>query len=435
MPAGSGCVPALAALGASIGNSRIIQIKGSWNESATIYGAVIADSGERKSAAVAAALSPLYKAQRRMHREYEDLLAIHADQTRAYNADKQRQKEEPPPEPTAGFVVVDDTTREALVPILRDNPRGVLQAKDEVIALVKSFNAYRNGAGEDRQFWLSCWSNRPHSVTRVGRRPLWVHRPFVGVIGSLQPTVLPELRGNRDDGLLERFLICYPDPLNAGYTDAEITAAARSGYEDAHDKLRSMGMGTDDQGDPMPVPVTFSTEAKEAWIDAYDDHREEMTAPWFQPQLRAAWSKLEGYMLRLTLICACCRFSLDGTAQRIEVDDVLRAVRLTDYFKSHARRAHAALKDEDASRALLEIVQAFLLDQGGKWEGEPSKLCTALKDYGHPPPPSGLTPRLNRLAKDYSEAFGCENGQKWDSDKQNARRTLKISLPNTGVKA
>ena len=38
----------LTTLGSAIGNSRTVKLKAGWEESATVYGAVIADPGEKR---------------------------------------------------------------------------------------------------------------------------------------------------------------------------------------------------------------------------------------------------------------------------------------------------------------------------------------------------------------------------------------------------
>jgi len=49
-------LPMLVFLGSAIGNSRVLKLKAGWEESATIYGAVIADPGEKKTPALKVAL-------------------------------------------------------------------------------------------------------------------------------------------------------------------------------------------------------------------------------------------------------------------------------------------------------------------------------------------------------------------------------------------
>jgi hypothetical protein len=265
------------------------------------------------------------------------------------------------------------------------------------------------GKGSDRQFWLSAWSNRPVSVDRKGQpEPLAVRRPFVSVIGSIQPTVLPELADGREDGMLERFLFAYPDPVNALWTEEEISDVALAAYKELYESLRELNMDTDDLGDPVEVPVVFSPEAKELFIKVYNGHRAEMRTPGFPPYLRSPWAKLEAYFARLILIMACCRFVEDGVAERIEEVDVLRAVLLIEYFKDQARRVVCALRGFDPRRKLVEDVARFVMGEGGSWSGTATELHKLLDSNFKPERPDELSRFIQAAAKDEPE-LSCES--------------------------
>jgi hypothetical protein len=400
-----GCPPdaiglaALVALGAAIGNSRVIQPKKGWTESPAIFAAVIAESGEKKTAAIAAATDVAQKLENRLNREYESKLEEFAGKEREYEVERKDAAKEgraapPPPEaPTAERVKVNDTTLEALIPILKENPRGLLQERDELVGWVKGFDQYKSGGkGAERQFWLSGWSNRPVSVDRKGQRgPVSVLRPFVSVIGSIQPDVMPELAENREDGMLERFLFSYAKPLNSLWTEDEISEGAISGYQDLYHQLRSLSLQLDELGDPEGVAVAFSPGAKEVYIDVYNEHRREMAAAGFPRYLRSVWAKLEAYTLRLMLIAACCRFKENGEAERIEPEDVLKAVALVDYFKGQARRVFGALREYEPHKRLLEDVERFVAEHGGLWTGTPTELHEQLVSDFKPERPNELS--------------------------------------------
>lgn len=129
-----GCPPdaiglsALVALGSALGNSRVILPKKGWTESATIYGAVVADSGEKKTAAIATTTNVVQKLENKLNREHDKALDEHAREMREYeverkDAAKQGLAATPPPRPPiAERVHVNDTTVEALMPILKENP-------------------------------------------------------------------------------------------------------------------------------------------------------------------------------------------------------------------------------------------------------------------------------------------------------------------------
>lgn len=420
--AAHGCPPdavglaALVTAGAAIGNSRVIQPKKDWTEGATIFAAVIADPGEKKTTAVRAGTHPARKLENKLQKKHEQALDEFAAEEREYEVERKEAAKQglaappPPKAPDAERVRVNDTTVEALIPILKENPRGVLLERDELVGWVKGMDQYKaGGRGNERQFWLSVWSNEPVSVDRKGQQgPVSVLRPFIGVIGSIQPDVLPELAENREDGMLERFLFAYPRTLNALWTEDEISEGALVGYQELYHRLHSLSMGKDDEGDPIEVPVTFSPEAKEVYIDIYNEHRREMALPGFPRYLRSVWAKLEAYTLRLTLIIACCRFTDEGVAERVEPDDVLRAVALSDYFKDQARRVFGALRGYDEKKRLLEDVSRFVAKEGGVWIGTATELHQQFQSDYKPR-------RAEELSKFIKEAAEDEEGFTYES--------------------
>jgi Protein of unknown function (DUF3987) len=417
-----GCPPdaiglsALATLGSAIGNSRVIQPKKGWTEGAAIYGAVIAESGEKKTAAIATATDVVQRLENKLGKEHEEALDEFAAEERQYEVERKDAARQslpappPPRRPVAERVHVNDTTVEALILILKENPRGILVERDELVGWVKAMDQYKaGGKGADRQFFLSTWSNRPVSVDRKGQQgPISTISPFASVIGSIQPDVLPELAENREDGMLERILFAYPRTLNAMWTEDDIGEGALVAYRELYHRLRGLHLETDEFGDPVKVPVVFSPEAKEVYIDVYNEHRREMALPGFPRYLRSVWAKLEAYTLRLTLIIACCRFTEDGVAERVESDDVLRAVALTDYFKDQARRVFGALRGYDEKKRLLEDISRFVAKGGGLWIGTATELHQQFQSDYKPQ-------RAEELSKFIKEAAEDEEDFTYDS--------------------
>jgi hypothetical protein len=70
--------------------------------------------------------------------------------------------DEPPVKPEPPIMprfLIGDTTIEALVPILLNNPRGVCLSKDELNGWFQSFNQYRSGGrGADASQWLEVFN-------------------------------------------------------------------------------------------------------------------------------------------------------------------------------------------------------------------------------------------------------------------------------------
>lgn len=432
-------LPMLSVIASAIGNSRVLRLKRGWEEGAAIYGAIIADPGEKKTPALKVALEPAKKAQAALKEKYHRAEDEHKREQREYEVDKRDaakagEPAPPPPQPpTMERALVEDTTVERLAGIQAENPRGVVVIRDELSGWARAMDQYKQGGrGADRQFWLSAWSNSYVSVDRKSQpHPLIVSRPFVALFGAIQPGVLPELGDGREDGLLDRFLFAYPEAQLSGWTDAEISEKAESSYASLYSKLRELYMPTDEYGDPEPVRIHLSPDAKGAMIDAINDHRREMYAPGFPARLKGPWSKLEAYFARLMLILATARAADTGAAERVETNDVLAAVVLLDYFKGHARRVYVGLHGDDPDDLLVADIAAFLEERGGVWDGQPAALLAQLESGHKPPRANELTKRLKGLAAK-TPGLDFETGERWDKELRNKRRFVRVSLHNVG---
>jgi hypothetical protein len=104
-------------------------------------------------------------------------------------------------------------------------------------------------------------------------------------------------------------------------------------------------MGSDEDGAPRPVVVRFTQDANPLWQQWYDTHYQEMEAADFPDILVGPWSKLVAYAARLALVIHMLR-KVCGEVQIEDVDaeSLRRAIRLIDYFKSHARVVYRQLQ-------------------------------------------------------------------------------------------
>ncbi len=432
-------LPMLSVLAAAIGNSRVLKLKAGWEEGAAVYGAVIADPGEKKTPALKVALEPAKKAQAVLKEKYQRAEDEHKREQREYEVDKKDaaragEAAPPPPQaPTMERTLVEDTTVERLAGIQAENPRGVVVVRDELSGWARAMDQYKQGGrGADRQFWLSAWSNSYVSVDRKSQPvPLIVGRPFVALFGAIQPGVLPELGDGREDGLLDRFLFAYPEPVLSGWTDAEISEEATDGYARLYGRLRDLYMPSDEFGEPAPVRIHLSPDAKAVMVDAINDHRAQMYTPGFPVRLKGPWSKLEAYFARLMLILATARAADENTAERVEARDVLAAVVLLDYFKNHARRVYVGLHGDNPDDRLAADIAQFVEERGGAWEGQPAELHAQLESECKPERANELTKRLKAVAA-RTPGLDFEAGERWDKELRNKRRFVRISLRNVG---
>ena len=126
-------LPALVTASAAIGNSRVLQVKNAWTESACLYAAIVSDPGAMKSPALDLATKPLKDLQQYKRRTWTS-----------------------------------DATMESVVRLLEWTPRGLLLSRDELSGWVKSLNQYKGGKGADKEFYLTIWGGQDYAYDRVG---------------------------------------------------------------------------------------------------------------------------------------------------------------------------------------------------------------------------------------------------------------------------
>jgi hypothetical protein len=398
----------LAALSAAIGDTRRIIVKKRWLESAAIYSTMVGPPGSKKTPAMNAALLPIHDKQKDHKKLYDEEKEDYARELREQKAAKKdgAVSDKAPEKPTLRRTWVDDTTVERLAGILGENPRGVLLARDELSAWLRSMDQYKQGGkGSDRQFWLKAHSSIPAIVDRKSQEePEIIPRPWVSIIGGIQPAVLPEFDGERGDGLLERFVFAYPQPYVGGWSDDEVSDKTQQCYEATIARLYKLRYATDGHGDPFPSKVPMSEEAKKAFVRQYNDLHQDMSNPEFSQALAPAWAKLDGLLARLALIIAMTRvveYKMAGDTAYEEVTeaDMDSALALLEYFKNHTSRTYASLAGGQSRERLAADLQAFLVDSGGVWEGSASELHAAFFVDYKPERPEDLAKLVRGVAR------------------------------------
>jgi hypothetical protein len=341
-------VVALGLLGAAIGMSVNLRVKHTWEEAPNLYIALVAPPGSKKSPVLKLLAAALYRIDRVLRERYER-------EREAYERalEETRKGEGPRPrEPVPGHLTLDDATRESVAQIHAENPRGLALVLDELAGWFLSFDAYRNGKGSDRQFWMSLNTGSLVKVTRKGsREPVIVRRPCVSVVGAITPAKLRGLAQGEDDGWSDRILFSFPDDFSGdeSWSDEEVSAEALSDWEAVVDRLWSRETVPDEaDGRPRPFFVGFTEGGRAAWAAWVNAHRREKASLRSEaPHLVGPWSKFEGFMARVVLIlgqASQAESAHRGSLPRnVDEGDVKRAASVVDYFKAHLRRVSAFL--------------------------------------------------------------------------------------------
>jgi hypothetical protein len=400
-------LPLLVALGAAVGNTRRLELKRGWSVPPILWGAIVGESGTAKTPAFTLALRPFRDRQTKALKRHADAMKRHeADLARwdkamaawkRSKADDARANDPPekPAPPAAERLVVADTTVEALAPMLSDNPRGLLLARDELAGWFGSFDRYagRGKAGADAPNWLSLFNGEGITVDRRTSRTIHVPRAAVWVIGGIQPGVLQRALGaeHRESGLAARLLLACPPRRVKRWTEADIDPRAEADLARVVDRLYGLQPAVDDDGAARPSAVYLTPDAKAVWTAYYDAHAAEQAD--LTGDLSAAWSKLEEYPARLALVVHFVRWAADdptlASPDRLDADSMAAGIELATWFKHEARRVYALLDESDAdrdARRLVEwierkggLVTARDVQMGCRWLREPGAAEAALE--------------------------------------------------------
>jgi len=368
-------LPMVTVLASAIGNSRRIRLKQSWTAPAILWTVIVGESGTSKSPAFRLAMRPiLEREQKALARHAEDMQQYDVDLARydkamsEWKRDKKAASDPPekPETPQAERFVVNDTTVEALAPLLLANPRGLLLGRDELAGWLGSFDRYSGGKGADASHWLSMFDGESITVDRKTGSPKTIHVPLASILitGGIQPAILHRALGveHRQSGLAARFLLASPPRKPKRWSEADVASEVEAEVGRLVDRLFDLQPTVDDDGHQKPVVVGLTPDAKPAWEAYYNSHGREQVD--LAGELAAAWSKLEGYAARLALVIHFTRWAADDptlqSADEVDAASIAAGVRLAQWFKREARRVYSLLgeSDDDADqRWLVEWIE------------------------------------------------------------------------------
>jgi CRISPR-associated protein Cmr3 len=389
-------LPLLAATAGAIGNTRCILLKQSWAEPAIIWTTIIGRSGGMKSPALHAVLRPIYDLQRERIEEYREESRAWQEAMREYEDARRSRKPGAPPvrrpegeEPHPVEYLTDDITTETISLLLRDNPRGLLSAPEEIAAFFGGMNAYKFG-NVDAPRWLRMYDGRAVKVNRKtgekSDRLIFVPRATVSLTGTVQPEILVRLASaeHHESGMMARFLFAAPPLSRPEWTEASIPTHTEEKLRALMERLFALRGLREDGREPgpgeeitsvRPEPLPLSLEAKAAWVDFYNAFRfQEDDA---DPRQSALWAKTLGRAARLALIHHVVReVASDGAAVTpIPVDSIEAGITLATWSLREGERVYAMLRrlartasGEDAPRPGDEERQlaGWIRSRGGR---------------------------------------------------------------------
>lgn len=368
-------LPLLTALGSCIGNAYRLVVKKDWYALPVLWTVVIGKSGTAKTPAFSQATKHANRIQSRHLREYgkaakeyKTKALEYKKQLREWKANRTEQPEETPPdEPEAPVPIrtlVQDSTVEALAPMLLASPKGVLMIQHELQAWFGSFDKYRGGKAEsDRAHWLALFDGVSITVDRKsqGAVPIYVPTGTVAVTGTIQPSILAGAltKDHRDSGLSARLLMAYPPASVPDWSDREVSESTDAALKELFDQLSSLKMRWDgEQWESNYLGMAGS--AKDRFIRWHNAHQAEVRLI-ADDEERAAWTKFLGYGPRFALLI---QMITDPKSERVELPAVQSAICIVEWFKSELERIYATLDGDERSEHWKQLA-AWIRSKGG----------------------------------------------------------------------
>ncbi len=363
-----------------------------WSVIPNLWGAIIGIPSAKKTPALNAAMSPLASLEKKAEMDFKEIKAkveidkqeldfrkklLKTDLEKAIKNENEKEIEfiksklmllenENMPVKCKRFKT-NDATVEKLQELLADNPRGLLQYNDELMGFLASLE--KEGREGSRAFYLEAWngwSKNPYQTDRIIRGSISCN-PCISILGAIQPSKLRiYLRSMLDsignDGFIQRFqLLVYPDPLKEWkLVDRKPDQAAFKQIEEIAAKIANtdfLSLGANIEGD-FPLPVfRFNSEAQilfHDWLASLERRLIDLGEGLIAQHL----SKYRKLVPSLALI-----FYLSRSAQTMEPtgiarEDVERAIKLSYFLESHARRVYAMVDRRGvfAAKVLLEKI-------------------------------------------------------------------------------
>jgi len=363
-------LPMLSTLAGVIGNTRCVRLKGDWTEPAIIWTAIIGYSGQQKSPALDTARRFPRRRQTQARKRHAEAIKIYQEDSDEYKAALAEWKKKPvgdkpegPTQPVLERALVDDTTIEALGPILQENERGVLILRDELAGWLGCFDRYAKsprGGGEAAK-WIEMHGGRSISIDRRTGVPrtLFVPRAAVSISGGIQPGILRQLitPEHKASGLFARLLMCMPPRKPRRWTECEPDESIIEVVQHVYDWLWELVPSRDRDGEPTPIVVPLNPAAQQEFIRFVNEHGLEQFR--LDENLAAAWSKLEGYAARLALIHHLVRVAAGDRRDPesgIDVESMRAGIELVRWFCTEDRRIYAMVAEDAATQDRRELV-------------------------------------------------------------------------------
>ena len=348
----------LVAVGLGIGNTHFARLKGKWDESAILFMALVGSPGACKSHPLNFAIRPFTELDGAATRAY---IKACEEYERQRELPMKERSEPHPVAPVCKRFLISDATPEAMLLIHSQNLRGIAMWNDELAGWFKNFNRYNKGS--DEEYWLKLFNANPSfSDRKVVKNSVYISRPFISVVGTIQNGILNELaQGSRSsNGFIDRLLFVMPNNQDKQpWSDKEPTFDIETAWANIIGRLVELPCETDSDGNIIANILPFAPDAKARLYEWQRQNTEECNREECDA-LKGVYNKFDFHAIRFCLILQMARWAC-GEADRTGIDllSVENAISLVDYFKSTARKVHGIISEMSLTEQQRAIIAAL----------------------------------------------------------------------------
>lgn len=355
-------VPLMIAAAAALGSSWAIapkKLDTGWQESAVLWGGLIARPGTKKSACIDLALKPIRQIEADLEADYRQAVANFQTAKALFDAKSKNSKVATSgvfsmPEPQRERVLVQDTTYQKLAEVMSQSPKGLLCCADELAGLMNAWET--TGQEAARAFYLTAWNgNQPYTVDRIGRGSNRIERAFACLLGGVQPSVLAEYikqatrGGPQDDGLVQRFqMLTYPDfDPEVLDIDRPVDKRAEQAMCRAIRGLRDLSPARIGEGcfvENGRVVMQFDSAAAEHFQQLRRKIEQKAGSAATERAMASHLAKMPAVVAKIAMLIHL----LDCGQGAVGVPALTKAIRWSLYLRQHAKRIYASA---DTARA------------------------------------------------------------------------------------
>jgi hypothetical protein len=328
----------------------------------SIYGALVAESGQKKSPILKALINkPLGKLQQEKRLAFQAALEKYEKDISDWDKCKSQERSEKfpdgkPKKPRQRLYYFTNATGEGLLYQMQSYPdNGMLALVDELAGLFANRGKYSNGRGSDRQDMLSAFDGTGATVLRADGTRADLAGMLLSVYGSIQPQVLSQLMQDctDPDGQWARFLF-----VNQPLAAAELADDGEDGI-DLTDLLTRLYRDIDE----LPArEYRLSHAAFKRYQPVYNQ-LEKLRVSHPAPGMRAVYSKMEGYIGRLALNLHIINSLMTNQIpdEYVSLETMEKAIALAKFYIGQVKLIHANSDSEELAPHIIRLRDASKL--------------------------------------------------------------------------